>query len=308
MFGYASSDTPELMRAASDQQAGASARPGRLVGGAQVRRGCRYLRPDGKTLRHHRVRRATRSHPARHRSWCPASTPRRSTWTARLLAVDIARASSWRLEVAPLRHRRLRLPAAGQPHRPVRHRRSDGRRRTDRSEDHRRYLRRDVARHGGGGLLRQGSVEGRPDRRVCDALGGQERRLPGLAERVEAQVAYAIGVAAPGRTFRGDLRHRGGRPDEDRRTRSREVFEPPACRDDPGPRPASARSTRRPPPTGTSAARTSSSPGRTWTGSTPSSPTSASDPLLPRRGSSAGMKLSRPTPSPNGQSLRAPGA
>ena len=67
------------------------------------------------------------------------------------------------------------LPAAGQSHRPIRDRRPDGRRRPDRPEDHHRYL----WRHGQArrrGLLRQGPVQGGPQRRLRDALGGQERR------------------------------------------------------------------------------------------------------------------------------------
>ena len=46
-------------------------------------------------------------------------------------------------------------------------------------------------------VLRQGSVQGGPFGSVCDALGSQELVAAGLAQRVEVQVAYAIGKAAP---------------------------------------------------------------------------------------------------------------
>ena len=68
-----------------------------------------------------------------------------------------------------------RLPAAGQPDRPLRDRRPDGRRRPDRPQDHRRHLR----RHGPPRrrrVLGQGPVEGGPLRGLRHALGGQERR------------------------------------------------------------------------------------------------------------------------------------
>ena len=70
----------------------------------------------------------------------------------------------------PLRPGHLRLPAAGQPDRSLRDRRPDGRRRSDRPEDHRRHLR----RHGPARrrrLLRQGPVEGRPESRRTRCAG-----------------------------------------------------------------------------------------------------------------------------------------
>ena len=77
-----------------------------------------------------------------------------------------------------------------------RHRWSSGRRRPDRPQDHRRYLRRlGPARRRG--VPRQRPLEGRSERGVHDPLGGQERRRRGSCRACEAQVAYAIGEAQP---------------------------------------------------------------------------------------------------------------
>jgi S-adenosylmethionine synthetase len=46
-------------------------------------------------------------------------------------------------------------------------------------------------------VLGQGPVEGRPQRRLRGALGGEEPREAGIARRAEVQLAYAIGVAQP---------------------------------------------------------------------------------------------------------------
>ena len=79
----------------------------------------------------------------------------------------------------------------------VRGRRTDGRLRPHRPQDHRRHLR----RHGPPRrrrVQRQGPVQGRPLGLLRRAVGGQERR-GGRASppRCEVQVAYAIGVARP---------------------------------------------------------------------------------------------------------------
>ena len=67
-----------------------------------------------------------------------------------------------------------RVPAAGQPDRPVRDRRADGRHRAHRSQDNRRHVRRDRAARRRR-VLRQGPVQSRPLGRVRAALGGQAR-------------------------------------------------------------------------------------------------------------------------------------
>jgi hypothetical protein len=123
---------------------------------------------------------------------------------------------------------------AGQPDRPLRDRRPDGRRRADRPQDHRRHLR----RHGPPRrrrVLRQGPVQGRPLGGVRDALGGQERRRrrarrplrgPG---RLRDRQGHPVGV-------RRDVRHRDRRPGKPA-TRSPGVRPAPG-RDHPRPRPA----------------------------------------------------------------------
>ncbi len=54
-----------------------------------------------------------------------------------------------------------------------------------------------AARHGGGALQRQGPLEGRPLGGVRDALGRGRTRCGRVADRLEVQIAYAIGKAKP---------------------------------------------------------------------------------------------------------------
>ncbi len=70
-----------------------------------------------------------------------------------------------------------------QPHRPVRHRRPGGRQRPDGPQDHRGYLRR-LCRPRRRRVLRQGSHEGGPQRRVYGPLHRQEHRRGGPREQV----------------------------------------------------------------------------------------------------------------------------
>ena len=159
-----------------------------------------------------------------------------------------------------------RLPAAGQPDRQVRHRRPDGRRRPDRPQDHRRHLR----RHGPPRrrrVLRQGPVEGRPLRRLRDALGGQERRRRRPGPPLRGAGRLRDRRRAPGRPVRRDLRHRHGAPTTCSRRRSARCSTCAPARSS-ATSTCSGRSTRRPPPTATSAAPTSSCPGSGWTAST----------------------------------------
>jgi S-adenosylmethionine synthetase len=83
-----------------------------------------------------------------------------------------------------------------EPHRPVRHRRPDGRLRAHRPQDHRRHLRR-PRRPRRRRVLRQGSLQGRPLGGVHGALHRQEPRRPATPTTCLVQVAYAIGVAEP---------------------------------------------------------------------------------------------------------------
>ena len=73
------------------------------------------------------------------------------------------------------RDRRVRHEDHREPHRTVRDRRTEGRYRAHRSQDHRRHVR----RHGAARrrcLLREGPDQGRPLRRVHGAVRGEERR------------------------------------------------------------------------------------------------------------------------------------
>ena len=124
-----------------------------------------------------------------------------------------------------------------------------------------------VARHGGGAF--SGKDPSKVDRSAAYAARWVAKNVvaAGAADRCEVQVAYAIGVAQPVSHPGRDLRHREGRPGQDQ---PRPCARSSTC----ARRPSSAtstcagRSTRRPPPTGTSAARTRTSPGSRPPGST----------------------------------------
>ena len=103
------------------------------------------------------------------------------------------------------------LPAAGQPDRPVRDRRPDGRRRPDRPQDHRRHLRR-LRPPRRRRVLRQGPVQGRPLGGVRDALGGQERRRRRARHQVRGAGRLRDRQGRAGGLVRRDLRHRDRRP------------------------------------------------------------------------------------------------
>ncbi len=94
-----------------------------------------------------------------------------------------------------------------QPDRALRDRRTAGRRRRDRAQDHRRHLRRDgPARRRR--FQRQGSHQGGPLGGVRRALGGEERggSRAGAALRDPGGLCHRRG--APAERQRGDLRHR----------------------------------------------------------------------------------------------------
>ena len=112
-----------------------------------------------------------------------------------------------------------------------------------------------MARHGGGAF--SGKDPSKVDRSAAYAARYVAKNVvaAGLAERCEVQVAYAIGVAHPVSRDGRDLRHR-----EDRPRRHRCVWSTSTSTCAPAPSASTStctgRSTRRPPPTATSAART----------------------------------------------------
>jgi S-adenosylmethionine synthetase len=83
-----------------------------------------------------------------------------------------------------------------QPDRQLRDRRTDGRCRPDRTQDHRRHLR-GRARHGGGAF--SGKDPSKVDRSAAYAARYVAKNIvaAGLADKCEIQVSYAIGVAEP---------------------------------------------------------------------------------------------------------------
>ncbi len=117
-----------------------------------------------------------------------------------------------------------------------------------------------MARHGGGAF--SGKDPSKVDRSAAYAMRWVAKNVvaAGLARRAEVQVAYAIGVGHARRRLRRDLRHRHRDPDEKiqrgHRSRSSTCVRGAIMR---RPRPACARSTRRPRRTATSAASCPSS-------------------------------------------------
>ena len=164
MFGFACRETPGA-HAAADRAGPPHGPPpcrGAQVGPAAVPPAGRQDPGDGRVLE----RRAEASGPSSSRR----STIRTSASTA--LQDDLTEAV-----ILPSIPRELRDHGpdhARQPDRPVRRRRADGRRRRDGPQDHRRLVRRDGPPRRRR-LLGQGPDEGRPLRRLCRALGRQER-------------------------------------------------------------------------------------------------------------------------------------
>ncbi len=117
-----------------------------------------------------------------------------------------------------------------------------------------------MARHGGGAF--SGKDPSKVDRSAAYAARHVAKNVvaAGLADRCEVQVAYAIGVAHPVSRHGRDLRHREGRP---RRGSPSSSTSTSTCVPARSARSSSCtgRSTRRPPPTGTSGARTTTSRG-----------------------------------------------
>ena len=177
MFGYATTETPELMPLPI-MLAHKLAR--RL---AEVRKAdiLPYLRPDGKMqvtgpLRGRRARPADagrdRARARSRRSTATGSTPRAMIKPDLIEHVLPPILPARALRRAPPRGQGLRLR---QPDRQVRDRRPDGRRRAHRPEDHRRHLRRRRAARRRR-VLGQGPDEGRPLGRLRRALRREERR------------------------------------------------------------------------------------------------------------------------------------
>ena len=121
-----------------------------------------YLRPDGKTQV--TIEYDDENRPVR------VDTVVVSTQHAKDISLDAMLTPDIKKHVVDpvleLRHPQQRLPPAGQPDRPLRGRRPDGRRRPDRPQDHHRHLRRD-GRHGGRSPARTRRRSTAPRRTPC---------------------------------------------------------------------------------------------------------------------------------------------
>ena len=211
MFGYASSETEELMPLPISLAHKLAHRLA-AVRHAEI---IPYLRPDGKTQVSVRYRDGK---PVEIEKLLISTQHKEGAET--LIPDDL-----WEHVVEPILPkdlydaRKLRKNFLVNPTGPLRDRRPGGRRGPHRPQDHRRHLR----RHGPPRrrrVLRQGPEQGRPLGRLRGALRGQERRRgrPGRALRGAGRVRDRR--RAPGVGDGGDVRHREDRPLADPRSSS----------------------------------------------------------------------------------------
>ena len=169
-----------------------------------------YLRPDGKTQV--TIEYDDDDRPVRLDTVVVSSQHAEDIDLDALLTPDIAEARRRRRCSASFDIDLRRLPAAGQPDRPVRDRRPDGRRRPDRPQDHRRHLR----RHGPPRrrrVLRQGPVQGRPLRPPTRCAGWPRTSSP-------PGWPAAARCRSPTRSARRTRSASSSRPSAPRRSRS----------------------------------------------------------------------------------------
>ena len=188
MFGFACDETPELMPMPIQL---AHQLTHKL---AEVRKkGNRRFPPSRRQIPGFR----SNTSVAVLRASTPSSSRRSTATKFRSAIFDEAIINEVIKPVIPAKHARQEHEIPHQSHRPLRHRRSDGRRRPHRPQDHRRHLRRLQPSRRRRSFRQGSSPRWTAPPATWRATSPRTSSRRASRRKVEVQLAYAIGVAEP---------------------------------------------------------------------------------------------------------------